>query len=674
MKKEATLATKFTMTFLIIFLIVQTLGFTLFILSIRDNLLDSMNIKMENIGNLLAGLSARTIMEKNAAALNTYMEEVMKDEDIVSMDMYGREENLIGHKSKVLPKESSVINPFYVKPFLKSETPVILKSEKIGHIVITLSSRRINDEISKYLIFGTLYQGLLLIVIILLVSEFFSRSVRKPISDFTAAVSKAGTGDLTVTMQHGKNLELKMLTAGFNSLITRLKNIIRRLYSTAYGITGTSKQLNMLIDRVMTGTRKQIDATEGVISAMEKAENSQKMILNNTHELAVFSQENSSSFEQIGATTKEISERTKELSRYSSDVYSTVADILAEIRQVAKSAEDLAAATEVTTASVEEMGSNLAEIKESTRVSEHLASDVKEVLTGIRMKALADAVTSMRNVEIAVDKNLELVRSLQIKSHDVEKVLSVLDDVTKQTNLLSVNAAILAAQAGEYGSGFAVVADEIKTFATRTTASAKEITKIIKSIQKEIIETLYVTESSKQIVKKSKDLVMHTDSAIAASLEKAQSSSDMTKNIQKATEEQVKGIFQLNEAMDMLMAVVTGVTEIVLKQESKALNLLGIAGKFKDISEVIKNSMKEQNAGTHIIARNLDLASEMIQNIDNATSEHEKCSEEILALAMKMKDICGETLSITREMTHSFGALYIEAETFKKDIEGFKIE
>ena len=674
MKKEITLATKFTIILLVVFFIGQTLGFILFISSVRVSMIDSLNEKMNRTGSLLARLSVNPLLEKNDALLNTYLEEIMRDEDIVSVAVFGREENLLGHKSKVLPQESSMINPFRVEPFFKNKTHVTLKSEKIGYIITTASTMKMNDEISKYIIFGTIYCGVLLIGIIFLVSEFFSKNIRKPISDFSVAASKVAAGDFTVTVQPEKNPEMKILTDGLNSLTSNLKNIFQKLYFTVNGMTVTVKQLNLFVDKIVKRTGKQTDATESVISAVEKAEDSQKKILNNTHDLAAFSQDNSSSFEEINVTIKEVSERTKELSQYSADVYSTAADILAESRQITKSSEDLTAATVATTSSAEEMSANLREIKESTKVSERLASEVSEVLTGIRMKALADAVNSMKNVEKTVDKNLELVKNLEAKSQDIEKVLSVLDDVTKQTNLLSVNAAILAAQAGEYGSGFAVIADEIKTFAIKTTTSAREITKIIKSIQKEIAEALVVTENSKQIVKRSKDLVLQTDSAIAVSLEKAQNSSDMTKKIQKATEEQVKGIFQLNESMDMLMAVVAGVTEFIQNRESKALNLLDIAGRFRDISETIKISMKEQNTGTHMITRNLEFANEMIKNIDHATSEQGKTSEEIIAVAIKAKEICNETFAIAREMAESFNTLYAEAETVKREIERLKIE
>src|SRR4030067_40397 len=185
---------------------------------------------------------------------NMYLEEVMGDEDFVSVTVFDKHRNILVEKTKTARRESLGINPFYVKPVLSAETPVIFKSENAGYIYITVSSKRANDEIFKHMFFGTIYQGVLLIVVILSISGFFNRHIRKPFSDFAGAVSKVSKGDLTVAVQPGGNLEMAGLKEEFGSLTSWLRKIIKKLHFTANSVTSTIKQLYLTVDKIIEGT------------------------------------------------------------------------------------------------------------------------------------------------------------------------------------------------------------------------------------------------------------------------------------------------------------------------------------------------------------------------------------------------------------------------------------
>ena len=89
-----------------------------------------------------------------------------------------------------------------------------------------------------------------------------------------------------------------------------------------------------------------------------------------------------------------------------------------------------------------------------------------------------------RKIREEVFSTAKIVGRLGDMSVDIGKIVEVINGISDTTNLLSLNAAILAAQAGEHGKGFAVVADEVKGLAERTAVSTKEIEELIKKYRK----------------------------------------------------------------------------------------------------------------------------------------------------------------------------------------------
>lgn len=224
----------------------------------------------------------------------------------------------------------------------------------------------------------------------------------------------------------------------------------------------------------------------------------------------------------------------------------------------------------------EEMAATLNSVAVNTHQAADLAVAVNQA-AGDGMSAVEDTWRCMETIKVSVEQTLGTVQRLAASSATIGEIVSLIEEVADQTNLLALNAAIEAARAGEHGRGFAVVADEVKNLSAKTAASTKEIARIISTIQQE-------GQSASASMAEEQERVMEgvvTAQAAREALEKIAhltgESTGMISQIATATEEQSATTSEISEKIQRISFVAQEVDDLMVENDRTLHQLSGVA-------------------------------------------------------------------------------------------------
>ncbi|CAN5253156.1 hypothetical protein BH24ACT10_BH24ACT10_06340 [soil metagenome] len=229
-------------------------------------------------------------------------------------------------------------------------------------------------------------------------------------------------------------------------------------------------------------------------------------------------------------------------------------ELLATAEEHAASASQQSSAVTETTSTIEELAATAAQIAETAEAVARYAAETLHYAEQGRA-AVSASVESMDTIADRVDGIATRALSLGEKSHEIGRILGVIDDLADQTNLLALNAAIEAARAGEHGRGFAVVASEVRKLAERSQESAGQIQAIVGEIQAETNSTIIASEEGAKEVRAGTQLARGVVDALERISGMVDETTTAAKEISIATQQQ-------RSASDQVVAAMTQVSDV----------------------------------------------------------------------------------------------------------------
>jgi methyl-accepting chemotaxis protein len=370
--------------------------------------------------------------------------------------------------------------------------------------------------------------GLVVLVLAVGAALLLARTLTQPLAELEGAARRIGAGDYEVRVPVRSRDELGAVATAVNTMVDQVTTNARQQQEQNKAL---QQQIVRLLDEVSAVAEGDL-TVEAEVSAGSLG--------------AV-----ADSFNYMIAELRQIIGRVNRATR---QVSASTDEILATTGALARAAEQQAARIGDTSTAVEEMAVSIQQVSENAAISARVAREARaSAEAGAR--AVTATVEGMGRIRGQVQETAKKIKRLGDSSQEIGAIVSFIQEVADQTELLALNAAIQAAMAGEYGKGFAVVAEEVRRLAERTGEASKQIGGLVKGIQAETTEAVVAMEDGTREVIGGSQLADEAGRSLQAIDQVVGQLNELIEAISAAAEQQARASAGIARAMGEISAV-----------------------------------------------------------------------------------------------------------------------
>ncbi len=439
--------------------------------------------------------------------------------------------------------------------------------------------------------------GILGVVAFSLVLAVVVRRFLRPVAQILDHMQAVAAGQLGRSLEVGTRDELGAIAEATNSTTRRLGDIINR-------VDGSFVMVGDLVDRVasdfssvgkkvLEGNREE----KAAIGLIREHASAQTAVVDKVSRqmkgLKQSVSQNLQALKQLHGSIQEMAGSGRSLAKDSEETSAAITEMASSITQASQNAQSLAGIIGATASDMAQIDRMVKEIGELTDRNKALALELSSKATERGTPSMERSREWMGSIQTLMERLKTTVDGLNRRASEINEVINIISGIADKTNLLALNAAILASQAGKDGKGFSVVADEIRSLAESTVASIKRISGHIRNIQGETKNTAADTAEGIRLVSEGVREMGRVQEVLAEITQDAGSSRMLTEKIASLAHSHASSSSRLSEAMGGIATASRELSLATVEQGKTSTRIM-------EISEGLSARAEEMRATTEV--------------------------------------------------------------------------
>jgi methyl-accepting chemotaxis protein len=298
--------------------------------------------------------------------------------------------------------------------------------------------------------------------------------------------------------------------------------------------------------------------------------------------------------DEIGMLLRTFNEGSKKFRHQMRNLIDATDLLIESISRISTTASQLATSASETSSAISEVTTTAEEVKQTSEVASEKAeyvaqsADATTRISHAGKQATENTMIGIDRIKEEMNAIAESTVQLSAQTKSIEDIINTVADIADQSNILSVNAAIEAAKAGEHGKGFSVVAQEVKSLSTQSKDATNQVREILNDIQKATSTAVMATERGTKSVAQAIELSEQAGDAIDRLSDRVTESSEAAMQITASNQQQLSGMDQLSQAMESINDATQQNLDGVKQIEDAIKNLETMAQTLKTITSSYK--------------------------------------------------------------------------------------